>query len=66
MKERGMMSNDGSCTNMGMTSIGGAWKGGVVELIWVAMSGYQWWAARMVEIGVAIVGWWKWCLSDGG
>ena len=42
MKKKGMMSNDGSRTNMGMTSIGGAWKGGVMELIWVAMSGYQW------------------------
>ena len=39
MKGRGAMSNGGSRANMGMMTIGGEWKGGVVKLIWVAISG---------------------------
>ena len=39
MKGRGAMSNGGSRANMGMMTIGGEWKVGVVKLIWVAISG---------------------------
>ena len=39
MKGRGVMSNGGSRANMGMTTIGGEWKEGVVKVIWVAISG---------------------------
>ena len=60
------MSNGGSWVNMGMTIIGGEWKGDVVKLIWVAISGCQRWATTMMAIRVAVVGWWKWGLVDGG
>ena len=41
MKGRRVMSNGGNRANMGMTTIGGEWKGGVVKLIWVAISDCQ-------------------------